>query len=350
MNITIGILLVLFSILNGYYASNFKRINYIFGLLSYLLMGYVAFKNNIYGMSIFYILIFSPMQLIGFINWGKKQDNNKKVIVRAFSKKNRIILIIACIVLSMVMASILNKIPNAKFTYLDSFSNIINLSGIVLMALRFNESWWLWLINNVLDLILWTNVVNIGGNYSISMLISSIIYLIINIYGIIKWDNRIKENINNILKISTIREIEIIAYVANIVSVICYIIVDKKIATIITILGIIQLLLNRKIKKYKPILSCFYILITIITCMILRPVNMELLIVLCLLFYSFIPIIKQDKFIRIIGLVNIVLFAIYDVNIKLYNLVFLDIVILVIMIYGIYINDIIKNRENISNA
>ena len=349
MNIIVGISLVIVSTLNGYYASKFKRSNYIFGLLNYLLMGYVAFKNNIYGMFIFYIFIFSPMQLVGFINWKKNQDNNKNVIVRAFSRKNRIILITTCIVFSLVLASILNRIPNAKFTYLDSFSNIINLSGVILMILRFNESWLLWLINNIIDLIIWSNVVIIGGSYSIFMLISSIIYLIINIYGIIKWDNRIKENINNVLKISTIREIEIIAYIANIVSLICYIIVGKKIAIIIAIFGIIQLTLNR-IFKNKSILSCFYILITILSYMILRPESVELLIVLCLLFYSFIPIIKQDKYIRFIGLINIILFTIYDIYIKLYNLVFLDLFIIVIFIYGIYINDIIKNRRNTSKS
>lgn len=345
MNIAIGILLILFSILNSYYASNFKRINYIFGLLSYLLMGYVAFKNNIYGMFIFYLLIFSPMQIVGFINWGKKQDDNKNVIARAFSIKNRIILIIACIVFSLVLAAILNKIPNAKFTYLDSFSNIINLSGVILMALRFNESWWLWLINNTIDLILWTNVVNIGGNYSIAMLISSIIYFIINIYGIIKWDNKIKENINNVLKISAMREIEIIAYIANILSVICYIIVDKKIAIFVSAFEIIQLILNKVFKKYNHILSCVYIFITIIACIILKPKNVELLIVFELLLYSSIPIIKKEKYIRFIGLINIILFTIYDIYIKLYNLVFLDVFIIVVFIYGIYINDVIKNRK-----
>ena len=338
MNIVIGLLIIFVSILNSYYASNFKRINYIFGLICYLLMGYVAFKNQIYGMFIFYLFIFSPMQLFGFINWGKKQDDNKNVIVRAFGIKNRILLIASCIVFSLILAAILNQIPGAKFTYLDSFSNIINLSGVLLMTLRFNESWWLWLINNTIDLILWSNVLSIGGNYSTFMLISSIIYLIVNVYGIVKWDNKIKQNIQNIIEISTIKEIEIIAYIANAISVICYIIVDKKIAIFVSIFEILQLILNKIFKKHPNVLSCIYIIITITSCIVLKPINLELLIILELLLYSSIHIVKKDKYIRYIGLINILIFTIYDIYIKLYNLVFLDIFIIIIFIYGIYIN------------
>ena len=246
MNMFLGIVLIAVSILNSYYASNFKRINYIFGLLSYLLMGYVAIKNNIFGMVIFYFLIFSPLQIFGFINWGKKQDNDKNVEVRTFSVKNRIIMMASCIAFSIVFATVLNQIPAAQFTFLDAFSNTINLSGVILMALRFNESWWLWLINNILDLILWANVVNIGGENSIFMLISAIIYLIVNIYGIMKWNKKVKTSVKNILKISTLKEIEIISYIANIISIICFdciICFDSKIFSLFNKSGFLVLLL-----------------------------------------------------------------------------------------------------------
>ena len=344
MDIVIGIIVIFSSLLNSYYASNFKKVNYIFGLLNYVLIGYVAFKNHIYGMCIFYLLIFSPLQIFGYINWGKKQDDSKNVIARAFSLENRIILIISCVIFSLILANILKMIPYAQFTFLDAFSNIINLSGVILMALRFNESWWLWLINNVLDLILWSNLVQLGGDYSLFVLISSLIYLIINIYGIIKWDNKIKNNIYNIIKISTKKEIEIISYIANIISFFCYIIVNKKIAIFVTTFDIIQTVLNRIIKKYNSILSYFYVFIVTISVLILKPNNLEWLIMIDVVLYSLIPKIKKDKYIRIIGLINITLFTIYDFYIRLYNLFYLDLFIIIIFVYGIYINDYVKKK------
>ena len=77
-------------------------------------------------------------------------------------------------------------------------SNCINLCGIILMILRFKESWWLWLINNIIDLIIWFITVINGGSGSVMMLIVSITYLLINIYGIIRWNieaKKVKERI-----------------------------------------------------------------------------------------------------------------------------------------------------------
>lgn len=70
---------------------------------------------------------------------------------------------------------------------MDAISNCINLCGVILMVLRFKESWWLWLLNNIIDLIIWMITVMYGGEGAIMMLLVSIGYLLINVYGIIKW-------------------------------------------------------------------------------------------------------------------------------------------------------------------
>ena len=335
----LGIILIIVSILCSYYASSFKRINYLFGLISYLIMGYIAYKNHVYGLFVFNVFVFAPMQLIGYINWGKNQDKSKNVIIRTFSTQNRFLLIAACIVFSLILAAILNIIPGSQFTYLDSFSNIINLSGVVLMTLRFNESWWLWLINNIIDLILWTNILHLNGDYSVYMFITSIIYLAINVYGLIKWEDKKKIDIHNILKVSTKKEIEIISYIANTLSIICYIIIGKKVAIFAFAFAILQsLILNRVIKDHNHLKSILYLLISIIGFIIFKPAGFELIIMFCLLLYSIMPMIKNDNYIRIIGLINIVLLTVYDVYIKLYNLVFLDVFMVFIFIYGVYYN------------
>lgn len=56
------------------------------------------------------------------------------------------------------------------------------------MILRFKESWWIWLVNNVIDLIIWIITFINNGEGSMMMLLVSIGYLLINIYGIIKWN------------------------------------------------------------------------------------------------------------------------------------------------------------------
>lgn len=181
-------------LLCAYFASEGKRCNYLFGLINYLLMGVVAFKNNLYGIFFFYLLIFSPLQIKGFLSWNQNLDESKKVKVREFTLKNSVIITLSCILGSLLLGYLLTLIPNQKLAFLDASSNCINLCGVILMIFRFKESWWLWLINNVIDLLIWTITFLNKGENSTMMLLVSISYLLINIYGIIKWEKNAKNN------------------------------------------------------------------------------------------------------------------------------------------------------------
>lgn len=193
-DLMIGGTILLTGLLCAYFASEGKRINYILGLINYLLMGYVAFKNNLFGIFFFYIFIFSPLQVNGFITWNKNLNDDKNVKVREFTLKNSIIITLSCIIGSIILGYLLTLIPTQRLAFMDATSNCINLCGVILMILRFKESWWLWLINNIIDLIIWIITVINGGNGSVMMLLVSIGYLLINIYGVIKWNIEAKKN------------------------------------------------------------------------------------------------------------------------------------------------------------
>lgn len=196
-DIIIGGTILLTGLLCAYFASEGKRINYILGLINYLLMGYVSFKNNLYGIFFFYIFIFSPLQVRGFVTWNKNLDEEKNVKVREFTLRNSIIIILSCIVGSLLLGYLLTLIPSQRLALMDASSNCINLCGVILMILRLKESWWLWLVNNVIDLSIWLITFINKGEGSTMMLLVSIGYLIINIYGIIKWNIEAKKGLNN---------------------------------------------------------------------------------------------------------------------------------------------------------
>lgn len=193
-DVIIGGTILATGLLNGYFASLGKRINYLFGLINYLLIAYISLKNNLYGIFFFYIFIFAPLQLKGFISWRTNLNKDNNVKVRKFTLKNASIVITLCILGSLLLGYLLNLIPNQQLSFLDATSNSINLCGTILMILRFKESWWLWLINNIIDLIIWIIVVISKGEGSIMVLLTCIGFLLINIYGIIKWN--IAEKLN----------------------------------------------------------------------------------------------------------------------------------------------------------
>lgn len=192
-DLLIGGTILLTGLLNGYFASIGKRINYLFGLINYLLMGYISLKNNLYGIFFFYLFIFSPLQIKGFLNWKKNLDEDNNICVREFTLKNSILITLSCIISSFLLGYLLSLIPGQQLAFMDATSNCINLCGMILMLLRFKESWWLWLINNITDLMIWIIVVIHKGDNSIMMLLTSIGYLLINIYGMIKWHNKAKK-------------------------------------------------------------------------------------------------------------------------------------------------------------
>ena len=180
-------------LLCAYLASEGKRSSYILGFINYVLMAYVSFKNNLYGIFFFYLFVFSPLQIKGFLSWSNNLDGDDNVEVREFTFKNSIIITLSCIVGSFLLGYALTFIPGQRLAFLDASSNCINLCGVILMILRFKESWWLWLINNTIDLIIWIVAVVNKGEGSIMMLCVSIGYLLINIYGVIKWHFKSKK-------------------------------------------------------------------------------------------------------------------------------------------------------------
>lgn len=190
----IGSLILFTSIMNSYLASIGKKESYITGLISSILTSYVSLKNNLYGLFFFYLIIFAPMQVYGYINWKNNEDDSKNVKIRVFTLKNSLIIIFACIIGSFLLGYLLTLIPNQKLAFLDASSNIINLCAVILMILRFNESWWIWLFNNIIDLIIWSVTFKNNGMAAFSMFTSSLIYLIINVYGIIKWNKKLKDD------------------------------------------------------------------------------------------------------------------------------------------------------------
>lgn len=140
----------------------------------------------------FTYLFFSSLQIYGYLTWKDNIDEEDTVTVRGFTLKNSIIITSLCILGSFIVGYLLSLIPGQRLAFLDASSNIINLCGVILMILRFKECWWVWLTNNIIDLIIWIITVINGGEGAIMMFLVSVGYLLINIYGIIVWNIKSK--------------------------------------------------------------------------------------------------------------------------------------------------------------
>lgn len=183
----IGTLSLVCGFLNAYYMAIGKWYNYIFGILFSVLYMYSCFVNGLYGLVIFTILFFTPIQISGIVSWLKNKESDDTVSTRSLNAKSSILLCTIIVIGSVGIGALLSLIPTQNLAMLDSTSQILNLAGVVLGAMRYRESWYIWLTNNVADLSIWiiNTILNTPNAYM--MLIVSIMYLVMNIIGIVSW-------------------------------------------------------------------------------------------------------------------------------------------------------------------
>lgn len=181
-----GTLTLFFGFLNAYYMALGKWQNYLFGLLFTLTYAYICAINGLYGWLIFSVIFYIPVQVYGLINWfNNKKD--KEVQMRSFTLKNSIIICSLIVIGSVGLSFLLSLIPSQNLAFLDSASQIINICGVILVAIRFRECWYVWFANNLIDLIIWiVNTANGTANAEM-VLITSLMYFAMNIIGLICW-------------------------------------------------------------------------------------------------------------------------------------------------------------------
>ena len=176
-----GTLILSCGMLNIWYAVLNRNYNYIFGGIFYLLNAYISYINGLYGIAFLSLFVYFPLQIDGFIRW--KED----IPIRKLSFHISIFIIICLITSTIGFTLLLSKIPTQSLSILDASSNIANICGLILMNLKYREAWILWLINNIIDLIIWIVMCFGIGSNGLMMLIVSIGYLVMNIYGIREW-------------------------------------------------------------------------------------------------------------------------------------------------------------------
>lgn len=184
----LGVSVIAFALLNGYLASKGYIQSYFFGVVYCLLNAIISFQAHYYGIAIFCLALFLPIQIWGWINWHQKIKNPEQpVAARKFTWKNTLLVTLICVGGSFIFGWLFSFIPGQKFATLNAASNIINLCATILLALRFREAWILWIINSLTDILLWSLGLYGAADNSASMIIVMAGYLIINIFGTINW-------------------------------------------------------------------------------------------------------------------------------------------------------------------
>lgn len=182
----IGSIVLISGGLHIWYQMIGKDYNYLFGIIFNIINAYISYINCLYGIFIFSILVYLPLSIYGYFTW-KKIKNNETIIFKKIKKKELFKILILCSTLITIFTIILNIIPTQKLDFLDAASNILNICAMILMNYGFIEAWYILFLNNLMDLIIWILNMIKSTNNSYMMFIVSLLFFLINIYGIVKW-------------------------------------------------------------------------------------------------------------------------------------------------------------------
>lgn len=164
-----------------------KNLGQIFGLLIAALYSIVSFKNGYYGEVIIYLCIMLPMYIVGIISWIRHQNKDTNTVeVNKIKMKEWIIVFFVSIVCFIGIYFLL-KAFNTNQLFISSLSVIDSLFAIYLGVRRSKYSFYFYVVNDFILILLWGIPVVTGTIILLPMVFNPLINLINDIYGIYNW-------------------------------------------------------------------------------------------------------------------------------------------------------------------
>lgn len=174
-----------------------KLSSYYWGFVATVLYAYVSFTYKLYGETIMYTLLFTPMQVIGGIIWACKltvsaDGERADVIKKYLTTKQRWIVGIGTLVTIGLYAEFVSLLKGSM-PGLDSATAILSVLATYLMMVRYAEQWYVWIIVNVVAVALWIQTAMHHETQGWAVLAMWVTFLLNSVYGAYKWRKTEKE-------------------------------------------------------------------------------------------------------------------------------------------------------------
>lgn len=162
-----------------------KISTYFFATINVALYAWICFENMLYGEVMLNTLYFIPMNILGFILWNKKKDEDGNVEAKALTKKGLVILFIGLALAIFAYYQLLKSL-GGNLQLIDSITTVTSVVALILQVLRYKEQWLIWIIVNIVSIVMWIMLLSTPEG-SITMIVMWSAYLMNSIYGYINW-------------------------------------------------------------------------------------------------------------------------------------------------------------------
>ena len=153
-----------------------------------ILYAIISIFQGYYGEAIIYICLMIPISVLSIIEWlnNKNKDNSAVVEVNKIKGKEYLYLAIAT-VFATVGFYFLLKVLNTNELIISTISLITSMVASYLMLRRCSYYALGFVLNDVILIILWSLVVKNSGIGYLPTVISFVVFLVNDIYGLIHW-------------------------------------------------------------------------------------------------------------------------------------------------------------------
>ena len=188
----IEIIAVATGLLNVWYSKKINVLVFPIGIISVLLYVFIFIKNGLFANAVINFLYF-VISVLGWWNWIKDNgqqttDNSRQsdsLSVTFLNKRQRVLTLAIVIILLFISKIFTADTP----TFLDYFTGVLGLGGMLLTALKKVENWVLYLLCDIILIPLCI----VNGLYL--TVLQYIIYAIIAVMGYISWSEEAKKNV-----------------------------------------------------------------------------------------------------------------------------------------------------------
>lgn len=186
----LGIISSVSGVLCVYLTGKGKLSSYLFGLINCVTYGYIAYTSKYYGDAMQNIFYYLPMQFVGFYLWFKNMNKvTLEVNKKHMSNKLRIISLLIIVSLTYGYGLILKNL-GGNLPFIDSFTTLGSVIAMTIQSFMYAEQWWLWVAIDFFGLYMWI-VDYMSGNESMATLLMWVMYLILGIVMLVRWEKEV---------------------------------------------------------------------------------------------------------------------------------------------------------------
>ena len=173
-----------------------KVSNYIFGLISAVIIGYFGLVTRVYAevlLQSFYII----MDITGLYAWLRASEDGSGQVteVKVLKGIQWLYAFFTWLLIGVAAYILLGFVNDAQQT-LDAITFSVSATGMLLMIKRYQSQFVFWLLGNIFSILLWFRVgTHAGGDYAIFVMYC--MYTFNSIFGMFNWlkiKNKMEKN------------------------------------------------------------------------------------------------------------------------------------------------------------